>query len=320
MRILITGVAGFIGFNLANSFLKQKNKIQIIGIDNFDNYYSIKLKKKRLRNLKKYKKFKFYKLDITNKHSIEKLFKRNKFDHIIHLAAQAGVRYSLINPKKYINANLIGYLNIINQLSKNKVKSLFYASSSSVYGDNNNFPLKETEKLNPKNIYGVSKKLNEIIADYYSKKIKTKFIGMRFFTIYGEWGRPDMFFLKLFKSALLRDVFYLNNYGNHDRDFTYIGDIYNLINILITKSKKKHTIYNFSSNNPINISNLVNKVKENHLFKVKLAPLHIADIIKTHGSNRKILKKTKYKYFMDINEGFDITFDWYKKNNIHKIK
>ena len=320
MKILITGACGFIGFNLANSFLKEKNKIQIIGIDNFDNYYTVKLKKKRLRILKKYKKFKFHKLDITKKLNIERLFKRYRFDNIIHLAAQAGVRYSLIDPKKYIDANLIGYLNIINQLSKNKVKSIFYASSSSVYGDNNNFPLKENEKLNPKNIYGVSKKLNEIIADYYSKKIKTKFIGMRFFTIYGEWGRPDMFFLKLFKSALSKNVFYLNNYGNHDRDFTYIGDIYNLINILIKKTKKKHTVYNFSSNKPINISNLVNRVKKNHLFKVKLAPLHIADIIKTHGSNRKILKKTKYKYFMDINKGFDITFDWYKKNNIHKIK
>ena len=146
-----------------------------------------------------------------------------------------------------------------------------------------------------------------------------KFIGMRFFTIYGEWGRPDMFFLKLFNSALNNKNFYLNNYGNHFRDFTYIGDVFNLIYKLIYKSKKKHEIYNFCSDSPINISEIVKKVKKEYKLKVKLAPLHKADIIKTHGSNKKIVRKTRYKKFLNINYGFEKTFNWYKKFQINKI-
>lgn len=318
MKILITGTCGFIGFNLAKKFLESNVKFKIIGIDNFDNYYSIKLKKKRLAILKSYKNFKFTKLDIVDKKKTEIFVKKKKFDYVIHLAAQAGVRYSLIDPKKFIDVNLIGYINLLDALVKNKPMKIFYASSSSVYGDNDKFPLKETEKLSPKNIYGVSKKLNEIISKYYSKKYDIKMVGMRFFTIYGEWGRPDMFFLKLFKSAFTNEVFNLNNRGNHFRDFTYIGDIFNLIKNLLKKNTKKHEVYNFSSNNPIDITKIVKWVQKDYKIKIKLRPLQRADIVKTHGSNKKIINITNYKNFMDIRSGFDLTLNWYKEKKIFK--
>ena len=145
-------------------------------------------------------------------------------------------------------------------------------------------------------------------------------IGMRFFTIYGEWGRPDMFFLKLFKSAFTKEVFNLNNKGNHHRDFTYIGDIFSLINSLMKKKIKGHEVYNFCSNNPVDISQIVKKVKKRFSVKVKLRPLQKADIIKTHGSNNKIIKQTKFKDFMNIDEGFEATLNWYRTNKIYKYK
>ena len=319
MKILVTGVCGFIGFNLAKKFLKLYPNSTVYGIDNFDNYYSVKLKKVRLKLLKEFKNFNFNNVDIFEKNKIKLYFKNKKFDYVIHLAAQAGVRYSLVNPKKFIQVNLLGYLNLLNELKNNKPKKIFYASSSSVYGDNVNFPLKEKEKLNPKNIYGVSKKLNEDISKYYSKKFNLNMIGMRFFTIYGEWGRPDMFFLKLFKSAFTKEIFNLNNRGNHHRDFTYIGDIFSMINILIVKKTKKNDVYNFCSNNPIDITKIVNKVKKRYPVKINLRALQKADIIKTHGSNIKIIKKTKYINFMKIDEGFESTLNWYKKNKIYKF-
>ena len=319
MKILVTGVCGFIGFNLAKKFLELYPNSTVYGIDNFDNYYSVKLKKVRLKLLKEFKNFNFKNVDIFEKNKIKLYFKNKKFDYVIHLAAQAGVRYSLVNPKKFIQVNLLGYLNLLNELKNKKPKKIFYASSSSVYGDNVNFPLKEKEKLNPKNIYGVSKKLNEDISKYYSKKFNLNMIGMRFFTIYGEWGRPDMFFLKLFKSAFTKEIFNLNNRGNHHRDFTYIGDIFSMINILIVKKTKKNDVYNFCSNNPIDITKIVNKVKKRYPVKINLRALQKADIIKTHGSNIKIIKKTKYTNFMKIDEGFESTLNWYKKNKIYKF-
>ena len=199
MKVLITGVAGFIGFSLAQNLLKKKN-IKIYGIDNFDNYYSVKLKKKRISLLKNNKNFYFFKVDITKKKNLSKFFKRNKFEQVYHFAAQAGVRYSLLNPHKYFEVNFIGFLNLLENLILNKPKKLIYASSSSVYGDSSNFPLKEKEILRPKNIYGYTKLLNERVADYYSKIHNINCIGLRFFTVFGPWGRPDMFIIKLLNS------------------------------------------------------------------------------------------------------------------------
>ncbi len=236
----------------------------------------------------------------------------------MHLAAQAGVRYSFENPEKYIDTNIFGFLNLINEANKKKIKKIFYASSSSVYGESKNFPLKENEKLNPKNIYSVSKKLNEKTAEMYQKIYKIKFIGLRFFTIYGEWGRPDMFMLKLFKAHMDKNVFYLNNFGNHLRDFTYIGDIVQIMDKLLKMKFNKHEVFNLCSNNPINILDIVKNFQKRKKIKIKLIKKHKADILKTHGSNSKISKYIKIKY-TNFYDSFYKTFSWYKKNNIHKL-
>lgn len=316
MKILITGTCGFIGFNLAKKFLESNVKFKIIGIDNFDNYYSIKLKKKRLAILKSYKNFKFTKLDIVDKKKTEIFVKKKKFDYVIHLAAQAGVRYSLIDPKKFIDVNLIGYINLLDALVKNKPKKIFYASSSSVYGDNDKFPLKETEKLSPKNIYGVSKKLNEIISKYYSKKYDIKMVGMRFFTIYGEWGRPDMFFLKLLKAINNKQTFYLNNSGYHFRDFTYIGDIVKILEkMLYLKNQNKFEVFNICSNKPYKLSRIINYVTAKlGSLKIKNIPINKADVIKTHGNNKLIKKRLKSINFTKIESSMDNTIKWFRKN------
>ena len=317
MKILVTGAAGFIGFNLSNFLVK--NDYKVFGIDNFDKYYSVLLKKKRLEILNKNKNFNFSKIDINNKRMLKKFFKGKKIDVIINLAAQAGVRHSFENPKKYIEVNILGFLNLIEEAKNNNIKKFIYASSSSVYGENINFPLKENEKLNPKNIYAVSKKLNEEIAEMYQKINKISFLGLRFFTVYGEWGRPDMFMMKLFKSQTMNKTFYLNNYGNHLRDFTYIDDVVKALGRLIKKKFTKHEIFNICSNNPVNIYDVVKDFNKKYPVKVQLTKMHKADILKTHGSNKKLNKnisKIKYSNFYDT---FYKTFEWYKKNKIYKF-
>ena len=250
---------------------------------------------------------------------LNSFFKNKKIDIIIHLAAQAGVRYSLIYPNKYLDVNIMGFLNIIKAIKNKRVKKFIYASSSSVYGDSNKFPLKENNVLNPKNIYGETKKINEQIARQYSKIYKTKFIGLRFFTIYGEWGRPDMFMLKLFKAFKLKKIFYLNNFGNHLRDFTYIGDVVTIVDKLIKKKLNKNEIFNICSNNPINIYKIIKKFKRNNSLKLRLVKLHKADVLKTHGDNLRIKKILAFKKYSNFDEKFNQTFNWYIKNKIYKI-
>ena len=316
MKILITGVAGFIGYSLASKFLE--NKHTIFGIDNFDDYYSVKIKKKRISLLKRKKNFYFNKIDITNFRKIKNFFSKKKIDIIIHLAAQAGVRYSIINPNKYLDVNINGFLNLVRAIENKQIKKFIYASSSSVYGDSKKFPLKENNILRPKNIYGLSKKINEQIADHYDKIYKTKFIGLRFFTIYGEWGRPDMFMLKLFKSSIEDKIFYLNNFGKHLRDFTYIGDVINIIGKLLKKNIKKHDVYNICSNKPLNIYDIVKNFREENSLKLKLIKLNKADVLNTHGDNNKIKKFVNYKKFANFRESFKKTFKWYVLNKINR--
>ena len=315
MNILITGSAGFIGFNFSY-FLLKSNKYKIIGIDNLNDYYDVSLKKKRLKILKKFKNFKFIKTDINNSSSIEQIFKKNKFDFVFNLAAQAGVRYSIYHPRKYIDSNIVGYFNIIENCKKFKIKRLFYASSSSVYGENTNFPLKENEKIYPKNIYGLSKKINEEISKIYNNYYGLKLIGLRFFTVYGEWGRPDMMMLKYINSHFTKKVFELYNYGNHARDFTYIGDVVKILESLIKKNKilPDNDILNICSNKPINLNEIIKFMKKNDINpKIKKIALQQADILKTHGDNSKLLKYINYKKFADWRESLKKTIEWYKK-------
>ena len=316
-KIFITGVVGFIGFNLAISLLKKN--FQVCGVDSFDEYYSVKIKKKRFEILKKYKKFQFKKLDITNEYKLDKFFSKSKSKIIIHLAAQAGVRYSLVNPNKYLDTNINGFNNVIKLIKKYKVDKFIYASSSSIYGDVKKFPINENYPLNPKSIYGISKKINEEVGNYYSKIVKTQIIGLRFFTVYGEWGRPDMFMLKLFQSFFKKSFFYLNNYGNHDRDFTYIGDVTNMINKIIKKKFKDHTIFNICSNRPKNILKILNKFNKDYPVKFKMIKKDKADVLKTHGDNKKIIKSISHIKFSDFDRKFMDTFEWYKKNKIYKL-
>jgi UDP-glucuronate 4-epimerase len=316
MKILITGVAGFIGFNFSR-FLLEKTNFDVVGVDNLNNYYSVNVKKKRLNVLKKLKKFKFIKLDLTNKNKLDKVFKNN-FYAVFHFAAQAGVRYSLINPRAYIESNTLGFFNVIEASVTKKIKKIFYASSSSVYGDSKKFPLKEYNSINPKNIYGLTKKNNEEICSLLAENHRISFVGLRFFTVFGEWGRPDMLIYKYLKSIFYKkEKFYLNNYGNHTRDFTYINDINKiLLNLLKRNIPKGNNIFNICSNNPIKITKVLelisNEIKiKPQIFKRKFQK---ADVKKTHGSNKKIKKFTKINKFTNVDYAITSTAKWYKKN------
>jgi len=319
MKILITGVAGFIGFSFAKYLLEKK--YIIIGLDNLNNYYDVNLKKRRLKQLSKSNKFKFYKVDLTEKIKIEKIFKNNKIDFIFHFAAQAGVRHSIDHPRKYIDSNILGFYNLIENVKNNNIKRLFYASSSSVYGENKNFPLNEKENIFPKNIYALSKKINEEIGFIFNKYYNTKLTGLRFFTVYGEWGRPDMMMMKYIDCFYKKKLFYLNNYGNHSRDFTYIGDVVNILYLLLKKQKKlkDFDLLNICSNQPINLKKIISFMKKNKINpKIKKISLQKADILKTHGDNQKLLKIIKYNKFSNWQNSVEKTIIWYQKNMIKK--
>ena len=318
MKILITGAAGFIGFNFCN-FLLKKNKFKIIGINNLNNYYDVKLKKKRLNILKKNKNFKFYKLDLVNNIKVRRIFLNNNFTFVFNFAAQAGVRYSINHPRKYIESNIQGFFNIIDNCKEFKVKRLFYASSSSVYGENKNFPLDENEKIFPKNIYGLTKKINEEISYIYNKFYKLKTTGLRFFTVYGEWGRPDMMMVKFIDCFFKKKTFNLHNFGKHTRDFTYIHDVVQIMFKLLKNNNKlkDHEILNICSNKPISLREIINFLKMNKINpKVKEVPLQKADIIKTHGNNSRLLKYIKHKKFSNWKISIIKVIDWYKNEMI----
>ena len=314
--ILITGCAGFIGFHLAKKLL-EKNQI-IHGYDNLNNYYDVKLKKDRLRILKKYSNFKFKQVDISNYHKIYKDFKKNNYKFVINLAAQAGVRYSVENPRAYFDNNLLGFFNILEVSRIFKIKHLLYASTSSVYGENNKFPLKENfETSKPLTFYAATKKSNEVMAYSYSNIYQLPCTGLRFFTVYGPYGRPDMALFKFVESILDKKYLNLFNRGNHERDFTYVDDVVNAIEKLIKLPPTKnipHDIFNIASSRPIKLRKYLNIIENNlnDKAKVKLIAMQIGDIKKTHGSISKIFKKINFKPNTKINNGITKFINWYK--------
>ncbi|MFL2851948.1 MAG: NAD-dependent epimerase/dehydratase family protein [Candidatus Pelagibacter sp.] len=315
-KIFITGVAGFIGFSIAERLLKKKNN-QIIGIDNLNSYYSKKLKFRRLQILRKNKNFKFHKLDLKDKKKLEILFKKNKFSVVFNLAAQAGVRYSYENPRSYTDSNIIGFINLIELIKYNKIKKFIFASSSSVYGDEKPFPKSESSELNPINLYSLSKLSNEQFAKSMSKSMKTKIVGLRFFTIYGPWGRPDMLIMKYMIASKKKLKFLLYNKGDHFRDFTYIDDAVNICEKLVYKKiRKNFDIFNICSSNPLHITKVINEVNK-YIDKPKILkkPRDKADVYKTFGSNKKINiflgKKIK---FTNYKKGVENTCDWFLNN------
>ncbi|MDC1140246.1 SDR family NAD(P)-dependent oxidoreductase [Candidatus Pelagibacter sp.] len=317
MKILITGIAGFIGYHLAQRLAKTNNKI--FGIDNLNDYYSVKLKKDRLKELDKNRnKITFFKKDLSNKIFIEKLFKKHKFDIVVNLAAQAGVRYSIDNPDSYIQRNIIGFFNILEASKKYKIKHLIYASTSSVYGNNKSYPLKENLNTNkPLQLYAATKLANELMAHSYSSLFNLQTTGLRFFTVYGPWGRPDMALFLFTKNIISGEPIKLFNRGNHTRDFTYVEDIASGIEKIIlskNKTKKKYNIFNIGSGKPIHLIKYLGQIEKCLKLKAKVVnlPLQMGDIVKTHGSTEKIKKFYKYKPETNYKDGIKNFIDWYK--------
>ena len=261
MKILITGCAGFIGYHLCKRLIGFDNKYKIFGIDNLNSNYDLKLKKNRLKQLiQTSKKFKFNKIDISKQNIIIENFIRNKYDIVINLAAQAGVRDSINKPDQYFQNNILGFYNILVASKKIKVKHLIYASSSSVYGDGETPSNEESNTDKPLSFYAASKKTNEILAYSFSNVYKLPTTGLRFFTIYGPYGRPDMALFLFTKAIINSKKINIHNYGKHSRDFTYIDDAIECISRLIDKPSDKkipHLIYNIGSNNSVQLLNFI---------------------------------------------------------------
>lgn len=308
-KILITGTSGFIGYHVASYFL---NKDYIVyGVDNHNNYYDIKLKIKRCNLLKKYKKFFFIKDDIQNK-SFSSLLGKIKPDVIIHLAAQAGVRFSYKNPFKYIDYNITGFLNLLESMKKYKLNNLIYASSSSIYGNVKKYPIKENFEFNPENFYGLTKVFNEKLVDVYLKNYQINSVGLRMFTVYGELGRPDMFIPKIINNLKTRKFIQLYNNGNHYRDFTYVGDvskiIFKLSNANFLKNKK-NLILNICSGKSISIIKIIKLISQSINIKplVKKLSFQKGDMLKTHGNNKKLIFLIGKFNFTNIAKGIKKT-------------
>ena len=320
MRILITGSAGFIGFHLSKLLLKQK--VKVFGIDNLDNYYDKKIKIDRNKILLKDTNYKFYKVDITDKKKLEKIFLDNKFDMVINLAAQAGVRYSLKKPEKYIKTNINGFFNIIEACKKYKIKNFLFASTSSIYGKSYKFPLKEKFNTDlPLQLYAATKKSNEIISHAYYNLYKFNVIGFRFFTVYGPWGRPDMALFKFTNNILFKKKINVFNKGNHYRDFTYVDDIVDGILKVIKKLKNKnkkpiYQILNIGNNNTVSLMNFI-KIIEKHLgikAKINYQNFQKGDVFKTHASIKKINKIYGFRPKTKIEKGIKEFINWYLEN------
>tara|TARA_Y100000590_G_C15639110_1_gene984230 strand:- start:95 stop:1090 length:996 start_codon:yes stop_codon:yes gene_type:complete len=326
MKILITGSAGFIGFHLCNFLLKKK--LEVYGLDNLNKYYDVELKKKRLEILKKYKNFKFFKIDLSNKIALFKAFKKIKIDYVINLAAQAGVRYSISNPDDYLKSNLVGFCNLLNLLKTKKVKHFLFASTSSVYGINKSAAFKEEyPAVFPIQFYAATKRSNELIAHSYSYIYKIPSTALRFFTVYGPWGRPDMALFKFTKNILNKKKIEVFNNGNHIRDFTYIDDVVKSVYLTIKKIPKKKNKISFSDSNyaPFTILNigggrkvqLMNFIKEiesnlSIKAKIKFLPLQKGDVLQTSCDINKIKNYIRFVPKTDYKIGIKKFIEWYR--------
>ena len=314
-KILITGCSGFIGFHVCLSLLKD-DSYDVYGLDNMNDYYDIELKKDRLKILKKNPNFKFFKINIEKYNLLSNNFNKNKYDYVVHLAAQAGVRFSIENRKAYLDSNLIGFYNILEVVKSFNVKHLVYASSSSVYGSSTKYPFKESDKTDtPLSFYAASKKSNESLAFSYSNIFGLPMTGLRFFTVYGPYGRPDMA-LYIFANSILKNTeIKLFNKGNHERDFTYVDDVVKYLKFLIkrpSQNKIPHAIYNIGSNNPIKLRSFILIIENilNRKSKKTNFPMQPGDVKKTHASMTEINKLIKFKP-TNIKDGIKIYLDWF---------
>ena len=314
MKILLTGAAGFIGFHTCLLLLRKKHKV--IGIDNINSYYDVGLKKDRLSNLRKFSNFKFFKKNIEDQNLI-KVFSKEKIDVIINLAAQAGVRHSLKDPYSYINANVLGQVNLLELAKKNNVKKFIYASSSSVYGGNKKMPFSPEQRVDkPISLYAASKKSSELIAECYSHLFDIKCIGLRFFTVYGPWGRPDMATFIFTKNIIKKKKIDVYNFGNMRRDFTYVSDIANgILGAIKLKKKIKHKIYNLGNSNPEVLLDFINVIENTLKIEAKknFIAIQPGDVPKTYADIKESKKDLKFNPKTKIEKGIQEFVKWYKK-------
>ena len=330
MKIIITGSAGFIGFHASKLFLSKG--FEVVGIDSLTRYYDVNLKKRRNEILKKFKSYSFYKIDICDDAKLKKVFKKEKPDVVIHLAAQAGVRYSIENPKSYINSNLVGFANILEMCRQYPVKNFIYASSSSVYGGNKNKPFSEFHKVDkPISLYAATKKSNELMAHVYSHLYNISTTGLRFFTVYGPWGRPDMAPMIFAKAILQKKTLKIYNYGQMSRSFTYIDDVVEIVLNLINKpalpdkffnpdkpnsscSWCPHRIFNIGNENAVELNNFISLLEDELGFDAikEYSEIEKGDVINTLSDNTLISEWIGEYPRTNIKKGMSVFINWFK--------
>lgn len=333
MKILVTGAAGFIGAAVSKILLAQGHSV--VGIDNLNDYYDVALKKARLQDVSDApsgENFSFLQLGVEERDGVASLFASEKFDQVVHLAAQAGVRYSIENPHAYVDSNLVGFVNILEGCRHNDVKHLVYASSSSVYGANETMPFVESDNVDhPVSLYAASKKANELMAHTYSHLYGLPTTGLRFFTVYGPWGRPDMALFKFTKAILAGDEIQVYNYGDHYRDFTYIDDIVDGVIKSLTHtaapdatwngkqpnpstSKAPYRVYNIGAHDPVHLLSFIETLEEALGIEAKkqLLPIQPGDVPATYANVDALGASTGYKPGTSIKEGIGNFVKWYK--------
>ena len=331
MKILVTGAAGFIGFNLSSRLLKDGH--QVVGIDNLNDYYDVNLKKKRLAIIEKNERFTFVLGDLSDRENMQQLFKTHSFDYVINLAAQAGVRYSIENPASYVDSNLVGFGNILEGCRHSGVKHLVYASSSSVYGLNTNMPFSVRHNVDhPISLYAASKKANELMAHTYSYLYKLPTTGLRFFTVYGPWGRPDMALFLFTKAMLNNKPIKIFNNGEMQRDFTYIDDIvegvvrvmqnipkadpdWQPINPNPSTSCVPYKLYNIGNNQPVALMDFIRAIEKALGIEAikEYLPLQPGDVPATYADVSDLIKDTGFKPSTSVEEGINNFVQWYKE-------
>jgi UDP-glucuronate 4-epimerase len=336
MKILITGAAGFIGFHVSRELLNHS--FQIIGIDNINDYYDKNLKESRLKILDKYNNFIFHKLDLKNKGKVDEIFETYQPTHVINLAAQAGVRYSIENPYAYVDSNLIGFINILEACRNYPVEHLLYASSSSVYGGNKIAPFSTNHNVDhPVSLYAATKKSNELMAHTYSHLYRIPTTGLRFFTVYGPWGRPDMAYFSFTNNILEGKPIKVFNHGNMERDFTYIDDIVEGISKLIDRppvgnrqwdeskndlstSFAPYKIYNIGNNQPVKLMRFINALEDALGIEAEKIYMDMqpGDVLRTYADVSDLEKDINFKPSTSIEDGLKKFVEWYK--DYYKVK
>ena len=331
-KILVTGAAGFIGFHVSKKLIDLG--FEVYGIDNLNAYYDVRLKLDRLKELGidiqselfmrqqevksgSNESFRFSQMDLVDEHRLDHLFLKEKFDAVINLAAQAGVRYSIENPKAYIQANVVGFMNILEACRSNQIKHLIYASSSSVYGNQQKVPFSEKDRVDhPISLYAATKKSNELMAHVYSHLYGLKTTGLRFFTVYGPWGRPDMAPFLFTKAILSETPIKVFNNGDLMRDFTYIEDIVKgIIEVLITdKIQENYNVYNIGNNTPVKLLDFIQAVEGacNKKAQLDFYPMQDGDVYQTFADIEDLKAVTGYIPKVKINEGIQEFVNWYK--------